>query len=172
MANFTQAAIIIKNGKIVAEQYRGIGSSEVTQIGESRTNQLGRRYIKHDLRDKKSTALVTSWSIAKSITSILFGIALEQGYFSGSLETKASIYLTEWAGDSKKYHHNKKPLDMRSGLIPKCYSDLRWVVECDATGMRLGGGGFVSSNDQLTECINNRSMAATEALILGIISNT
>ena len=50
---------------------------------------------------------------------------------------------------------------MRSGLVPKCYNDLNGWTECDAAGIS-GGGGFVSSNDQLTECIQNRSMAATE----------
>ena len=29
---YTQAAIIIKNGKIIAEQYKGIGPNEVTEL--------------------------------------------------------------------------------------------------------------------------------------------
>lgn len=159
---YTQAAIIIKNGKIVAEQYRGIGSSEVTQMVNHEQTNWDEDTLNKIYGTRSQNALVTSWSIAKSITSIIFGIALEQGYFSGSLETTAATYLTEWAGDSKNTITIKNLLDMRSGLVPKCYSDLGGWVECDATGI-AGGGGFVSSNDQLTECINNRSMAATEA---------
>ena len=159
---YTQAAIIIKNGKIVAEQYRGIGSSEVTQMVNHEQTNWDEDTLNTIYGTRSQNALVTSWSIAKSITSIIFGIALEQGYFSGSLETTAATYLTEWAGDSKNTITIKNLLDMRSGLVPKCYSDLGGWVECDATGI-AGGGGFVSSNDQLTECINNRSMAATEA---------
>ena len=114
---------------------------------------------------RSQNALVTSWSVAKSITSIIFGIALEQGYFSGSLDTTAATYLDragEWAGNSKSTITIKNLLDMRSGLVPKCYSDVGGWTECDGAGI-AGGGGFVNSNDQLTECIQNRSMAATEA---------
>ena len=59
--------------------------------------------------------------MAKSITSIIFGIALGQGYFpKWSLETTAATYLTEWAGDSRNTITIKNLLDMRSGLDPKC----------------------------------------------------
>ncbi|MFL2732458.1 MAG: serine hydrolase domain-containing protein [Gammaproteobacteria bacterium] len=159
---FSQAAIIIKNGKIVAEQYRGIGTSEVTQMVNHEQTNWDEDTLNRIYGTRNQNALVTSWSVAKSITSIIFGIALEQGYFSGSLDTTAATYLTEWAGDSKNTITIKNLLDMRSGLVPKCYSDQGGWVECDAIGI-AGGGGFVSSNDQLTECINNRSMAATEA---------
>ena len=111
--------------------------------------------MEQELKD----SFVTSWSVAKSITSIIFGIALEQGYFSGSLETTAATYLTEWAGDSKNTITIKNLLDMRSGLVPKCFTDQGVWAECNTA---VGGGGFVGSNDQLSECINNRSMAETE----------
>ena len=158
---YTQAAIIIKNGKIIAEQYRGILSSEVTQMVNHAETSWTSDLLNSIYGTRNLNSLVSSWSVAKSITSIIFGIALEQGYFSGSLETTAATYLTEWAGDSKNTITIKNLLDMRSGLVPKCYSDLSGWFECDAAGI-LGGGGFVSSEDQLSECINNRTMAATE----------
>ena len=159
--NYTQAAIIIKNGKIVAEQYRGIGTNEVTQLVDHAQTNWDADTLNRIYGTRNINSLVTSWSVAKSITSIIFGIALEQGYFSGSLDTTAATYLTEWAGNSKNTITIKNLLDMRSGLVPKCYSDSGGWVECDAAGM-LGGGGYVSSDDQLSECINNRRMAETE----------
>ena len=162
---YTQAAIIIKNGKIVAEQYRGIGTSEVTQLVDHAQTSWDAETLNRVYGTRSQNALVTSWSVAKSITSIIFGIALEQGYFSGSLDTTAATYLDragEWDGNSKSTITIKNLLDMRSGLVPKCYSDVDGWTECDGAEI-AGGGGFVSSNDQLTECIQNRSMAATEA---------
>ena len=162
---YTQAAIIIKNGKIVAEQYRGIGTSEVTQMVDHAQTNWDADTLNLIYGTRNQNALVTSWSIAKSITSIIFGIALDQGYFRGSLDTTAATYLDragEWDGNSKSTITIKNLLDMRSGLVPKCYSDEGGWTACDGTGI-TGGGGFVSSNDQLTECIQNRSMAATEA---------
>lgn len=162
---YTQAAIIIKNGKIVAEQYRGIGTSEVTQMVDHAQTSWDADTLNRIYGTRSKNSLVTSWSVAKSITSIIFGIALEQGYFSGSLDTTAATYLNragEWAGNSKSTITIKNLLDMRSGLVPKCYSDVGGWTECDGAGI-AGGGGFVSSNDQLTQCIQSRSMAATEA---------
>ncbi len=159
---YTQAAIIIKDGKIVAEQYRGILSSEVTAMVNHEPSGWTSDILNTVYGTRNENSLVTSWSIAKSITSLLFGIAVNQGHFSGSLDTTAATYLTEWANDSKNTITIKNLLDMRSGLVPKCYSDAQGWYNCDNAGI-VGGGGFVSSEDQLSECINNRTMAATEA---------
>ena len=78
---YTQAAIIIKNGKIVAEQYRGIGTSEVTQMVDHAQTNWDADTLNRIYGTRSKNALVTSWSVAKSITSIIFGIALEQGFF-------------------------------------------------------------------------------------------
>ena len=158
---YTQAAIIIKNGKIIAESYRGIGTNEVTQMVDHAQSSWTSDLLNSIYGSRDANSLVSSWSVAKSITSIIFGIALEKGYFSGSLETTAATYLKEWEGDSKNTITIKNLLDMRSGLVPKCYSDSGGWVECDAAGIQ-GGGGYVSSDNQLSECINNRNMAATE----------
>ena len=52
---------------------------------------------------------------------------------------------------------------MRSGLVPKCYSDVGGWTECDWRWNLSGGGGFANSFDQLTECIQRQSMASSEA---------
>ena len=111
---YTQAAIIIKNGKIVAEQYRGIGTSEVTQMVNHEQTNWDADTLNRIYGTRSQNALVTSWSVAKSITSIIFGIALEKGYFSGSLDTTAATYLNragEWAGNSKSTITIKNLLD-------------------------------------------------------------
>ena len=69
---------MIRNGNIVFERYRGISDLEAETIGKSNP-QLSKSSIfeKYGTRDKNS--LATSWSVAKSFTSMLFGIAIEQG---------------------------------------------------------------------------------------------
>ena len=82
---YTQAALIIKNGKIVAEQYRGIGTNEVTQMVDHEQTNWDSDTLNTIYGTRTINSLVTSWSIAKSITSIIFGIALEQGFFCRDL---------------------------------------------------------------------------------------
>ena len=61
----TQSVIIIRHGVIVAERYQD---------------------------GKNKDTLATSWSGAKSFTSALIGIAIDQGY-KGSVDDKACEYL-------------------------------------------------------------------------------
>ena len=98
---YTQAALIIKNGKIVAEQYRGMGASEVTQIVNHAETNWDADTLNRIYGTRNQNALVSSWSVGKSITSIIFGIALGQGSFLGSFDTPASEYINEWQGDSR-----------------------------------------------------------------------
>ena len=85
---FTQAAIIIKNGKIVGEQYRGISSAEKTLIIDDAETNWTAENLDLAYATKDTNSLATSWSVAKSYTSILFGIAQGMGYFS------------KWAGNN------------------------------------------------------------------------
>ncbi|MCY4656339.1 MAG: serine hydrolase [Gammaproteobacteria bacterium] len=73
LGNTTGAVLVIKNGYIVREEYSS---------GRDAEN------------------LVTSWSVGKSVTSMMMGIALEQQYLSG-LDQSLSDYLTEWRGTPK-----------------------------------------------------------------------
>ena len=157
---FTQAAIIIKNGKIVGEQYRGISSSEKTLIIDDAETNWTVENLDLGYATKDTNSLVTSWSVAKSYTSILFGIAQGMGFFPNGLETTAATYLTEWAGDERNTITLKKLLDMRSGLEPACYDALSsaWQV-CTAVTI-ASGGGLTNATHQLIGCIN-RKLAAT-----------
>ena len=84
----TQAAILIQGNYIIAEYY-------------------GEGY------DKSS--LVTSWSVAKSFTSTLIGIAIDDGYIN-SINDPITDYLPEWKGKDQDNILLKHLLAMQSGM--------------------------------------------------------
>ena len=84
----TQAAILIQGNHIIAEYYG-------------------------DGYDKSS--LVTSWSVAKSFTSTLIGIAIDEGYIS-SINDPITDYLPEWKGKDQDNILLKHLLAMQSGM--------------------------------------------------------
>ena len=84
----TQAAILIQGNNIIAEYY-----------GEG--------------FDK--TSLATSWSVAKSFTSTLIGIAIDEGYIN-SINDPITDYLPEWKGKDQDNILLKHLLSMQSGM--------------------------------------------------------
>lgn len=84
----TQAAILLKGSNIVAEYYA-------------------------DNYDEKS--IVTSWSVAKSFTSTLIGIAIDEGFIN-SIEDPITDYLPGWKGQEQDKILLKHLLSMRSGM--------------------------------------------------------
>ena len=85
---FTQAGIVIRNERIVYEQYRGITASEKQiLIDQEVPNEITEEY---DFRDEYS--LTSSWSVAKSFLSVLIGIAIDKGLIP-SIESLASDYI-------------------------------------------------------------------------------
>ena len=78
--SFTQAAIVIKNGNLVYEKYRGITDNEAENIASSLGTDPS--LYKNIFGYRESNSLVTSWSTAKSFTSFLIGIATENGYIN------------------------------------------------------------------------------------------
>ena len=84
----TQAAILIKGNNIIAEYY-------------------AEGYNKDDL--------VTSWSVAKSFSSTLIGIAIDEGYIN-SVDDSISLYLPEWKTKPQENISLKYLLGMRSGM--------------------------------------------------------
>ena len=69
----TQALLVVYQGQLIGEWY-------------------GPGYNKD--------SLATSWSVAKSFLSVLFGIAIDQGLLA-SLDETVGQYLPEWADDSR-----------------------------------------------------------------------
>ena len=94
--SFTQAALVVRDGKLVEEQYRGISEDEVNTL-VSLASDPGAQdpaFWAENYGTRDSSSLMTSWSTAKSFTSMLIGIAIEKG-FIGSTNQLASDFITE-----------------------------------------------------------------------------
>ena len=149
---YTQAAIVIKDGELVYERYRGILAGEkntlrnITGISESRLEDL--------YGNKNINSYVTSWSSSKSFVSFLIGIA-EENQLIASINDPASTFIQEWSNDERSSITIKNLLDMRSGLEPMCFDDnLNDLDTCKNTSDSSSGGNLVFSDDQLTKCID------------------
>ena len=71
--NYTGAVVIIKNGLVVAERYADT---------------------------RMASDLVTSWSVAKSFTSALVGVSLDEGLID-NLDQRVSDFISAWQGTEK-----------------------------------------------------------------------
>jgi len=149
---FTQAAVVIKDGQLVYERYRGILDGEISSIRN--TTGLDTSQIQELFGNKTTDSYVTSWSSAKSFTSFLIGIA-QENQLIGSIDDPASNYISEWANDERSSITIKNLLDMRSGLVPICFNDeLGELDTCQSISDSSSGGDIVFSDDQLSKCIN------------------
>ena len=104
--------------------------------------------------DRDAASAVTSWSTAKSFTSVLIGMAIEQGAIDSTTQS-ASDFIDEWEADDRASITIQQLLDMRSGLVPKCSSFETGVVgECSDYLSASSGGNIVYAADQLSGCID------------------
>ena len=153
--NYSQSAIIVKDEKIVGEVYRSISDEEKANLINA-SPVLTDSFLEEKMGAVDSGSLVTSWSMGKSFTSIIFGIAETQGLLS--INSRASDYLNEWTTDERRNITIKNLLDMRSGLNQGCYD----ITEADEVGncfdlpasQSVGGGDIAVASNQLTGCIN------------------
>jgi CubicO group peptidase (beta-lactamase class C family) len=153
--NYSQSAIIVKDEKIVGEVYRSISDTEKANLINA-NSVLTDSFLEEKMGAVNSNSLVTSWSMGKSFTSIIFGIAETQGLLS--INSRASDYLNEWTTDERRNITIKNLLDMRSGLYQGCYD----ITEADQVGncselpasQSVGGGDIVLASNQLIGCIN------------------
>ena len=106
--NATGAVLIIKNGYIVFERYA---------------------------EDRDIDDMVTSWSVGKSITSMLMGIALEDERIT-NLDQSVSAFVRDWAVDSREDISVDHIMTLRAAL-----------TEPD-------GGQLYSATDQLTMAVD------------------
>lgn len=153
---YTQAVLLIKDGKLVKERYRGITDVEAAELASisSLPEAQSAGYWQDLYGDRDAASAVTSWSTAKSFTSVLIGMAIEQGLID-STSQPASDFIDEWEADDRASITIQQLLDMRSGLIPKCSSPATGLVgECSDYLSASSGGNIVYAVDQLSECID------------------
>jgi len=70
---FTQSAVVIKDGKLVYERYRGILEGEKTNL--SNLTGIDAELLQLQFGDRDQSSYSSSWSSAKSFASFLIGIA-------------------------------------------------------------------------------------------------
>ena len=155
--SFTQAAVVIKDNKLVYERYRGMTDNEANILASTLSENSDFYKSLYAQRDQNS--YISSWSTAKSFTSFLIGIAVESGSIN-SIEDSASDYITEWSSDERSSITIKNLLDMRSGLPPACYNfETGEIGVCLNANDSSSGGNIIYADDQLTKCID-RELAA------------
>ena len=158
--SFTQAAVVIKDGKLVYERYRGMTDNEANILASTLSENGDFYKSLYAQRDQNS--YISSWSTAKSFASFLIGIAVESGAIN-SIEDSASNYITEWSSDERSSITIKNLLDMRSGLPPACFNfATNEIGECLNASDSSSGGNIVYADDQLTKCIDRN--LATEGV--------
>ena len=153
---YTQAVLLIKDGKLVKERYRGITNAEAAGLASISGLPEGQNasYWQDLYGDRDATSAITSWSTAKSFTSVLIGMAIEQGAIQSTTQS-ASDFIDEWEADDRASITIQQLLDMRSGLVPKCSSFETAVVgECSDYLSASSGGNIVYAADQLSQCID------------------
>ena len=150
--SFTQAALVIRNEKIVLEQYRGIAEGEKQILSDY--GVIDEIKQKYDYRDQYD--LASSWSTAKSFISILVGIAIDRGYIQ-SIEESASNYIYEWENDERSEIKIKDLLNMRSGLVPICRNDEDGVtIPIICTSFPSSGGDLIPFPNLNEICIDRQ----------------
>jgi CubicO group peptidase (beta-lactamase class C family) len=140
----------------VKERYRGITNAEAAGLASISGLPEGQNasYWQDLYGDRDATSAITSWSTAKSFTSVLIGMAIEQGAIQSTTQS-ASDFIDEWEADDRASITIQQLLDMRSGLVPKCSSFETAVVgECSDYLSASSGGNIVYAADQLSQCID------------------
>mgnify|MGYP000844131443 CR=1 FL=1 len=131
--NSTGAVLVVKNGYIVAERYSD---------------------------SRGQTDLVTSWSVAKSFTSALLGVAVERSEIDG-MDQRLAHYIPRWAGTEKAAITVRDLMTVRTAL------DL--IGDPDKDGVP-DGADLYGANDQLTVSLD-RPLVGTPGEKLYTYSN-
>jgi CubicO group peptidase (beta-lactamase class C family) len=143
--HYTQADVVIVNDRLIYERYRGIGTLETEALESAGWGQLDALY-----RARNSDSLANSWSMAKSVTSLLVGIASDRGEME-SLDESASNYIPAWANDARKDISIANLLDMRYGLEPMCIDFFSGDLQpCMSAKDAEAGGDIYYADDQLS----------------------
>ena len=134
IGKYTQSLIISREGEILGSDFRGITDNEIANL-PSNVRTLGTLFVIRGQDD-----FVTSQSVGKSVTSLLIGIAVEEGLIN-NIDQSASDFITEWQNDDRSNITIRSLLNMRSGLES------------------FGGSSIldlISLEDSTTTCINRQ----------------
>ncbi len=140
----TTGLLVIKNGEIIFEDY-----------------YRGHREDGHHI----------SWSVAKSFTSALVGIALEEGAF-GSIEDPVTQYVPELNGSSYDGVRIKDILQMSSGAkFNEDYGDYDSDINKFGRILALGGSldDFSASLDREVEPGSRHHYVSIDTQVLGML---
>jgi CubicO group peptidase (beta-lactamase class C family) len=162
---YTQGLVVIKDGKLISERYRGITTSEISALvnnigGTDVQSVVIRLLLGASYGSRDAASLASSWSMAKSVLSLGIGNAINQGYIE-PIENSASQYIHEWAGidDDRAKVTIKDLLDMASGFPMLCYNLSSGEFEtCQNATDANGGGNIFLANEQMSECIGRIPM--------------
>ena len=90
---YSQAVLLIKDGKLVKERYRGISNAEAATLASISALPEGQNasYWQELYGNRDATSAVTSWSTAKSFTSVLIGMAIEQGLIQSTSQSASDF---------------------------------------------------------------------------------
>ena len=122
----TQGLIIIKNGKIVYENYEGISDASIAghqrvfnpanpSAGDGWGTGWDTAKFQSVFGTRDQNSIGISNSGAKTILGTLIGIAIDKGSIN-SVNDKISTYITSWAETDKSTITIEDVLTMRSGL--------------------------------------------------------
>jgi CubicO group peptidase (beta-lactamase class C family) len=89
-----------------------------------------------------NTSFGPSWSMAKSFTSALIGIAIEEGLIPG-VDVSMADYFPEWAGTPKEKIRLRDVLQMASGLDWNENYDPAAIAESDIIQIVVGEGSHL-----------------------------
>jgi CubicO group peptidase (beta-lactamase class C family) len=115
----------------------------------------------------------TSWSMAKTVTAMLVGIAIAEGHIR-SVDDLASAYVPELAGTEYGKTSLRHLLQMSSGVrFSEQYTGTDDVSRLVGSTYRLEGAGGVSAvtqfNERATAAGTKFSYASVETQVLGLV---
>tara|TARA_B110000438_G_scaffold227543_1_gene221989 strand:+ start:243 stop:1490 length:1248 start_codon:yes stop_codon:yes gene_type:complete len=155
---YTQGIVIYKDGELLREDYRDIGEIERNAIKTKHSHLtdvvIDERWGGNDTYDKTGT-----WSITKSITSLLIGIASDKSYLR--LDETADRFIGEWYGRSQGTIITVEHLvDHRSGLEVMCEGSTSQSVGIPCQ-TNEDGGTIQAYQSQKDVCINRNMYSSS-----------
>lgn len=154
---YSQAFLVIKDGMLIRESYKGIGPTEITNYQDA----VGAQAVPSRFQARTASDLATSWAGAQSVMSLLIGIAVDKGEIS-SLDEKVSTHISAWSGQTGLADVTvRQLLNMRGGLVPACVDPTtKQRIPCTIFDPRsFGGTRITSADDQLNVCVQDRMLA-------------